>query len=333
MAERTPDSQSHCHEPDSLESRSSLRSSHESEPFLDLGYQECATLPASDLQAQECASGIAADSQSLCCDVDSLESSRDSVYEVRDLSFRYGNQNVFENISFDIARGKITALMGANGSGKSTLFKLLTKNLKPQTGSHILLEGRELSSYRLSELARQVAVVWQHNTAPYDITVRQLVAFGRVPHKHHFQTLSTADEEAIDQALEFADLRDIEHRLVRELSGGQQQRVWIALGLAQQTPVMFLDEPTTYLDVHYQVMILRLIRRLNEELGLTVVLILHDINQSFELCDELIALRADGTLVQGSPQVLANEEFLREIYDTELRVGKVGDQVVVHAPL
>jgi iron complex transport system ATP-binding protein len=209
----------------------------------------------------------------------------------------------------------------------------MTKNLRPRAGSHIVLEGRDLTTYRLSELARKVAVVWQHNTAPYDITVRQLVAFGRVPHKQAFQTLTAKDEAAIDQAIDFCDLHEVSDRRVRELSGGQQQRVWIALGLAQQTPVMFLDEPTTFLDIHYQVKILRLIRKLNRELGLTVVLILHDINQSFELCDELIALRTDGTLVQGSPQALVGEDFLREIYHTDLRVGHIGSQVVVHAPL
>jgi len=256
-----------------------------------------------------------------------------SVYQVRDLSFSYPDTPVFDGISFDIACGKITALMGANGAGKSTLFRLLTKNLRADAKSQILLEGRDLSTYRLSELAKKVAVVWQQNTAPYDITVRQLVAFGRVPHKQHFQTLSAKDEAAINQAIDFCDLHESAHRLVRELSGGQQQRVWIALGLAQQTPIMFLDEPTTHLDVRYQVIILRLIRRLNQELGLTVVLILHDINQSFELCDELIALRPNGTLVHGSPQTLANEEFLHEIFEADLRVGMIGEQVLVRAPL
>jgi len=190
-----------------------------------------------------------------------------------------------------------------------------------------------LSSYRLSELAKKVAVVWQHNTAPYDITVRQLVAFGRVPHKHHFQALTQADEAAIDEAIEICDLREVAERRVRELSGGQQQRVWIALGLAQQTPIMFLDEPTTFLDVRYQVMILRLIRKLNRDLGLTVVLILHDINQSFDLCDELIALRPDGGLVQGCPRDLVNETFLYEVYNTDLHIGQVEGQDVVFTTL
>jgi iron complex transport system ATP-binding protein len=256
-----------------------------------------------------------------------------NVYEVRDLSFSYPDEPLLEDISFDIARGKITALMGANGSGKSTLFKLMTKNLTPSPGSQILLEGRDLTTYRLSELAKIVAVVWQHNTAPYDITVRQLVAFGRVPHKQAFQALTAKDEAAIDEAIDFCELREVADKRVRELSGGQQQRVWIALGLAQQTPVMFLDEPTTFLDVRYQVMILRLIRRLNRELGLTVVLILHDINQSFDLCDEIIALSPDGTLTQGTPQELVDEGFLRDIYDADLHVGYIDDQVIVHAPL
>lgn len=255
------------------------------------------------------------------------------MYQVRNLSFSYADSPVFEDISFDIAEGKITALMGANGAGKSTLFRLLTKNLRADAKAQILLQGRDLSTYRLSELAKKVAVVWQHNTAPYDITVRQLIAFGRVPHKQHFQTLSAKDEEAIEEAINFCELQDEANRLVRELSGGQQQRVWIALGLAQQTPIMFLDEPTTHLDVRYQVIILRLIRRLNQELGLTVVLILHDINQSLELCDELIALHPNGTLVHGSPHALANEEFLQEIFEADLRVGTIGEQVLVRAPL
>jgi len=252
-----------------------------------------------------------------------------SAFQVRNLKFSYASHPVFDGISFDVARGKITGLMGANGSGKSTLFKLLTKNLRAAVGSEIILDGRDLSAYRLSELAKKVAVVWQHNIAPYDITVRQLVAFGRVPHKHHFQALSAADEAAIDEAIEICELSEAADRRVRELSGGQQQRVWIALGLAQQTPIMFLDEPTTFLDVRYQIMILRLVRKLNRELGLTVVLILHDINQSFDLCDELIALRPDGSLIQGSPQDLVSETFLREVYETDLHIGQVAGHDVV----
>jgi iron complex transport system ATP-binding protein len=251
---------------------------------------------------------------------------------VRDLSFAYAETSVFEGISFDIARGKITALMGANGSGKSTLFKLLTKNLRTRSGS-MQLDGREVASYRLSELARKVAVVWQHNIAPHDITVRQLVAYGRVPHKHHFQAMSKQDEAAINEAIKICDLQEVVDRRMRELSGGQQQRVWIALGLAQQTPIMFLDEPTTFLDVRYQVMILRLIAKMNRELGLTVVLILHDIKQTLSLCDELIALRPNCTLIQGSPQTLVNEGFLRDIYETDLRIDRIEEQSIVYAPI
>jgi len=253
--------------------------------------------------------------------------------EVRNLSFAYPGARVFDDISFDVQQGKITALMGANGSGKSTLFKLMAKNLKLQGTSRVKLDGRDLNNYRLSELAKKLAVVWQHNIAPLDINVHDLVAYGRVPHKKAFQSLSHEDEAAIAQALKFCAIEDFAERRMQELSGGQQQRVWIAMGLAQQTPLMFFDEPTSFLDVHYQVMVLRLIRRLNRELGLTVVVILHDINQSLELCDDLIALRPDGTLVQGSPQALADENFLREIYQADLRVGCIDDQVVVRAPL
>ena len=325
MAERSQDRVSLRRDSDSLESRSSVRFSRESESLLDLHDPENAQKPVDNIYEVRDLSVRDTEIDAQVC--------ADNVFEVRNLSFSYPGEPLLKDINFDIKRGKITALMGANGSGKSTLFKLLTKNLKPGPGSHILLEGRELATYRLSELARKVAVVWQHNTAPYDITVRQLVAFGRVPHKQAFQSLTAKDEAAIDEAIDFCDLHEVADKRVRELSGGQQQRVWIALGLAQQTPVMFLDEPTTFLDVRYQVMILRLIRRLNRELGLTVVLILHDINQSFELCDEIIALHPDGTLTQGSPQELVDEGFLQRIYETELRVGHIDEQVVVHAPL
>ena len=156
-----------------------------------------------------------------------------SAFQVRDLKFSYTGHSVFDGISFDIARGKITALMGANGSGKSTLFKLLTKNLRAAPGSNITLDDRNLADYRLSELARKVAVVWQHNSAPYDITVRQLVAFGRVPHKHHFQALSQADEAAIDEAIEICDLRAVAERRgmkIGEIVGRRDIKVGGSIG-------------------------------------------------------------------------------------------------------
>ena len=255
---------------------------------------------------------------------------RELTYSVRNLSFAYSNQLILDDISFDIAKGKITALLGANGSGKSTLFKLLTKNLRARAGAEIMLEERNLSDYRLGELARKVAVVWQKNSAPYDITVRELVAYGRIPHKKAFQSLTHEDEAAIDRALNICELDDIAESRMQELSGGQQQRVWIALGIAQETPIMFLDEPTTFLDVRYQVMILRLIRKLNKELGMTVVIILHDVNQTLGLCDELIALYPDGaSLLQGTVQELITEDFLRDIYNTDLRMIETQGQNIV----
>jgi iron complex transport system ATP-binding protein len=214
--------------------------------------------------------------------------------------------------------------MGANGSGKSTFFKLLSKNLKPRAGS-IRLLGRDLADYRQMELARTLAVVWQHNTAPYDITVRNLVAYGRIPHRRAFATENAADTAAIERALEFCDLADLAEQRMAELSGGQQQRVWIALGLAQESPIMLLDEPTTFLDIAYQAMILRLVQRLRDELDRTIVLILHDVNQAIAVADRIVALEVGGRVTSGTPAELTDEQFLRRLYGTDLRVLNDGE--------
>jgi iron complex transport system ATP-binding protein len=251
-------------------------------------------------------------------------------FKVQNLSFAYTNKLIVEDLSFNIAQGKITALLGANGSGKSTLFRLLSKNLKPRPGAGIKLDGRSINDYRLGELAKKVAVVWQKNTAPYDITVRELVAYGRIPHKKAFQSMTHQDEAAVEKAINICELSDIAESRVQDLSGGQQQRCWIALGLAQETPIIFIDEPTTFLDVRYQVMILRLIRKLNQEHGKTIVLILHDVNQTLDLCDELIALKPGGSeIIQGTPQDLITEDFLFDIYGTDLRMATIEDQSIV----
>ena len=209
----------------------------------------------------------------------------DNVFDINGLTFSYGTNEVIKGLDLSIKQGKVTTLIGANGCGKSTLFNLITKNLRPNSGE-IRLEGKDISQVKLKDFARQVAIVHQYNTAPADISVEKLVAFGRTPyHGLGSPSNSEEDEEKIKRALEITNTEKLKDKAVAQLSGGQKQRVWIAMALAQDTKILFLDEPTTYLDIRYQLQILKLVRKLNEEYGMTVIMVLHDINQSLYYSD------------------------------------------------
>ena len=204
----------------------------------------------------------------------------DRIFTVEGLNFSYGKNKVIDDLSVTFKRGAVTTLIGANGCGKSTLFNLMTKNLRPQSGS-ILLGQEDVVHMKMKEFAKQVAIVHQYNTAPSDLTVEKLVSYGRTPYQTMgFSADAAEDEEKIRWAMEITEMIQYREKPVSQLSGGQKQRVWIAMSLAQNTKVLFLDEPTTYLDIKYQLQVLDLILRLNHELGLTIVMVLHDINQS-----------------------------------------------------
>lgn len=242
--------------------------------------------------------------------------------EVRDLHFAYGKNEVLKGVSFKIEEGKITTIMGANGCGKSTLFFLMTKNLYAQSGN-IFLKGRNILNLSLKELAQKVAIVHQYNTAADDIAVGSLVAFGRTPYKKMLQGNSTEDERMIQWALEVTNLTEYRDREVSRLSGGQRQRVWIAMALCQGTKNLLLDEPTTFLDIRYQVEILRLIKKLNEEYNMTIVMVLHDINQAITYSDQIIGLKDGQILIQGPPEEIITEETLQELYGIHLGITRV----------
>lgn len=243
-------------------------------------------------------------------------------YSVDDLFFAYGKHEVLKGLSFDLHVGKITTLIGANGCGKSTLFNLMTKSLKPDSGK-ILLGGKNLADIRLKEFAKQVAIVHQYNTAPADLSVEKLISYGRTP--YHTLGLSPdakEDEEKVGWAMEITHTLKHKDKPVVELSGGQKQRVWIAMALAQNTKILFLDEPTTYLDIRYQLQILKLIRKLNQEFGITIVMVLHDINQSLYYSDEIIAMKDGKIIAQGQPEEVITTELVREVYDVDLQIQK-----------
>lgn len=253
-----------------------------------------------------------------------------NLFNVRELYFSYGEVETIKNIALEIPKEKITTIIGANGSGKSTLFNLMTKNLKPKKGK-IFLDKENIEDISLKKFAQRVAIVHQYNTAPWDITVESLVAYGRCPYKSlGISKNSKEDREKIEWALERTDLVRHRGKLITNLSGGEKQRVWIAMALAQNTEILFLDEPTTYLDVRYQLEILKLIKRLNSEFKLTMVMVLHDINQAIYYSHNIIAMKEGKIVCQGVPEKVINSDTIREIFDVELNLwDKDGKPVVV----
>ena len=242
--------------------------------------------------------------------------------EVRNLSFAYGKNRVLKDISFRIKEGDITTIMGANGCGKTTLFSLMTRNLYPRRGD-IFLKGKNIQNLGLKEFARRVSIVHQYNTSSDDITVERLVSFGRTPHMKMMRGRSEEDERLIRWAMEVTNILKYRDREVSRLSGGQRQRVWIAMALAQNTKILFLDEPTTYLDIRYQIEILKLVKKLNQEYGITIIMVLHDMNQAIHFSDRIIGLKEGEVAVQGAPDEVITEECIRDLYGISLGVTTI----------
>lgn len=246
-----------------------------------------------------------------------------NVFEIENLSFAYDKHEVLNNLNLSFHEGIVTTMIGPNGCGKSTLLQLMTKNLKP-AGGKILLQGEDIAQIRQKQFAQSVAVVHQYNTAPPDLTVEKLVSYGRIPyHKMGVPFDKAKDMERIEWALEITNTTKHKDKTVSQLSGGQKQRVWIAMALAQDAKILLLDEPTTYLDIRYQLQILRLIRRLNEEYGFTIIMVLHDVNQSLYYSDEIVALKAGKCIAQGSPQQILTGELIQKVYGVTLKVSDI----------
>jgi len=238
-----------------------------------------------------------------------------------DLALRYpeSEEPVLECARLDIPEGAVTALVGPNGSGKSTLLKALSDQLHPAAG-RVTLDGRAIESYGASELARRLGVLAQERESPGSITVEDLAYHGRYPHRSFFESVGPEDREAVEHALELAGVEHLRDAELSQLSGGQQQLAWIAMVLAQETDVLLLDEPTTFLDLHNQFTVLERIRRLNEREGVTVAVVLHDISQAARFADYLVALR-DGRLYDwGPPTDVVTEQLLADVFGVEATV-------------
>ena len=233
--------------------------------------------------------------------------------EIKKLTFSYRDKSFIKGLSGKIEKGKITTILGPNGCGKSTLLNLLVNQLKPQ-GGQILLNGTDIKRIPLKEMAKSVAMVHQQNAVPSDITVERLVEFGRMPHQTMFSSEDEAGDSVVKWALSVTNLEHMAKKRVGQLSGGERQRAWIALALAQKTDILFLDEPTTYLDIFYQMEILTLVRRLNREYGMTIVMVLHDINQAMQFSDNLIIMKHGSICYAGDVEGGITEARLKEVY-------------------
>jgi len=247
------------------------------------------------------------------------EVSDGSALDGRALRVGYGERTVIEDLSIEITHGQITALVGPNGSGKSTLLKTLARLLKPNKGA-VYLDGKAITKLSTSAVAREISILPQGPTAPTGLTVAELVEQGRYPHAGPLRMLRHQDHDAINDAMRLTGMDDFAHRALETLSGGERQRAWIALALAQATPVLLLDEPTTFLDIRHQLEVLELVRRLNVEKGMTIILVLHDLNQAARYAQRMVAL-SDGSIVaDGSPDKVMTPALLLQVFGVHAHV-------------
>lgn len=234
----------------------------------------------------------------------------------RELTLAYEDRTVVHELELAVPDGQVTVIVGPNACGKSTTLRALGRLLKPRGGS-VLLDGEELAKIPTKSVARSIGLLPQSPVAPEAITVADLVSRGRQPHQHWWQQWSDEDERAVTEAMARTAVTELADRPVDELSGGQRQRVWIAMALAQETDLLLLDEPTTFLDIAHQVEVLDLVRRLNHEQGRTVVIVLHDLNQAARYADHLVAMKSGRIVAEGAPDEVVTAELVREVFGLE----------------
>ncbi|SPJ24080.1 ABC transporter ATP-binding protein [Palleronia abyssalis] len=239
--------------------------------------------------------------------------------EAVDLSAGYDQRQILSGVSLSLMPGRITSIVGGNASGKSTLLRTLARVLSPK-GGRVLLDGKSIHARRSREVAKSVGLLPQSPIAPEGITVRDLVARGRHPHQGMFATRNAKDAQAVCEALRLTGTANLAEREVDTLSGGQRQRAWIAMALAQETGLLLLDEPTTFLDVAHQIDVLDLLVDLNRTRGTTIVMVLHDLNLAARYSDRLVAIAAGGIQSEGDPRDVLTEANVRTVFGLESRI-------------
>ncbi len=238
------------------------------------------------------------------------------IIKATQLKVGYDNLIVIEDLSVEIKKGSISTIIGENGCGKSTLLKTIGRVLHPKHGE-VYVGDTNVHKTNTKKIAQIIGMLPQSPTAPSGLSVCEVVEYGRFPQKKRNGRLTEEDHKIIDWALEQTNLAEFKDRNINSLSGGQRQRVWIAMVLAQQTDIILLDEPTTYLDMAYQLEVLQLVQRLNKEKQITVIMVLHDINQASRFSDELIVLKKGDIIAQGKPSAVMTNEILREAFNID----------------
>lgn len=238
-----------------------------------------------------------------------------------ELSIGYGERLIVKRLNVQIPDKKITTIIGANGCGKSTFLKAITRIISHQDGS-ILLDGKHIAKEDTKVLARKMAILPQSPESASGLTVSELVSYGRFPYQKGFGRLTKKDFDVIDWALEVTGTQEFKYRPVDSLSGGQRQRVWIAMALAQETDIIFLDEPTTYLDMAHQLEVLELLQKLNLEQERTIVMVLHDLNQAARFADYIIAMKDGEVVKSGSCKEVIHHDVLREVFQIDAEIGQ-----------
>lgn len=233
----------------------------------------------------------------------------------------YEKKVIINGIDIEIPKNKISVIIGANACGKSTLLKTLARLIKPTSGK-VLLDNKKISTIPPKQLAKQLGLLPQSPVVPEGITVSDLVSRGRFPYQTFLKGMGKKDYEAVEEALDIMGILDLADRSVDELSGGQRQRVWIAMALAQDTDILLLDEPTTFLDITHQVEILDLLTDLNRKKGTTIVMVLHDINLSARYADHIFAIQKGNLIASGTPEEVITEELVKEVFELDSLVVK-----------
>lgn len=246
----------------------------------------------------------------------------------KNLTLKYDKNIIIENESFEIQENKINVILGPNGSGKTTLFKSLCKQLIPSSGN-ILLNDKNISKYKNKDFAKIISILFQENIAPNDLTVKELISYGRFAHIGLFSDLNEEDNKIIEDAMNLTNTKQFENKLINELSSGQKQLVWTAMLIAQDSKYMFLDEPTTYLDLKNQFEIMNCIKRINKKLNKTIILILHDINLAAQYADYIFMLKDKKIKYKGLPIEVLSENNIKDIYDINVKIIKEDKNILI----
>ncbi|MGY5267681.1 ABC transporter ATP-binding protein [Paraclostridium dentum] len=234
----------------------------------------------------------------------------------KNLKVGYEEKVIIENLSLSINKGEVVSIIGPNGCGKSTLLKTLSRIIKPMSGE-IYIQNESIKKLKSKHISQKVCLLSQHNDAPGDLTVEELVYFGRMPHKKWYESKTKSDEEIVNWAIKNTGLKKYKNTPINSLSGGERQRAYIAQALCQKPDILLLDEPTTYLDISYQLEVMELVREINEKFNITIVMVLHELNQASKYSDRLVIMKDGEVVSDGCPREIINKETIKQVYKIE----------------